>query len=222
MKKIQPSPYIADKYWVAFRKNVHRLIAIGVKDAESLIRSTLDENAITGYLYHAIYDLTRFGSAAWCRQFEVKNESPLPSSTRSGNARRKADLIVINVFTQEKREFVLEAKPLNSKKQYQCENNYINEKALKRFLKGEYADYTAIYPEIGMLGYVLSDTAGEWRDKLKIAIDKNQVQLDLIPPQQDVNIINELPVEWTSKHQRDSSKNFLVIYHIMLDCCGSN
>lgn len=221
MKTLHPTPFIVDKFWLAFRKGAHRLLALGYNRAKAKIQTTLDEESVTGLLYEAICEIIRYGNESWCQKYEAKNENPLPSNTRRGKSRRKTDLIVLHVFNRARPEFVFEAKPLNRSKSYQREDNYLGEEGLKRFLRGEYSDYTAIYPEVAMVGYAFTNSPAEWRDGLKAAINDREVELCLKPPQIDVKIIDELPVEWKSEHERESADTDIVIYHIMLDCCLS-
>ena len=85
-------------------------------------------------------------------------------------------------------------------------------------LWGEYAEYTARYPEVGMLGYVLTETPARWHEQLKKAIDAHAELLQLNAPQFAVNIVDELPFEWGSEHKRTSADTHITIYHILLDC----
>jgi hypothetical protein len=138
---------------------------------------------------------------------------------RTGKSRRKTDLIILHVFKKAHPEFVFEAKALNSSKKHQLEDNYLNEDGLKRFLKGDYADYTARYPEVAMVGYIFSDTLEEWQRRLKSAIDNRTKELSVSGPQNDIKIIDELRFEWKSNHTRDTGHSDLAIYHILLSCC---
>ena len=98
---------------------------------------------------------------------------------------------------------------------------YVKAKGMQRFLEGEYADYTANYPEVAMIAYILSDSVEIWRDRLKTAIDQQQVQLRIEATQEDVAVADEFPFEWRSQHRRSSSNTILSIYHILLDCTAN-
>lgn len=135
-----------------------------------------------------------------------------------GKDRRKTDLFVEFVWWKERPEYVFEAKPQNYSKTHQRTGYYTGSEGMERFLEGEYADYTAEYPEVGMIAYVLSDSVEIWRDRLKSAIDHRQNQLRLGAPQENVAIVDEFPFEWRSQHKRMSSTPILFIYHILLDC----
>ena len=219
MKQSQPSPVISNAYWPVFRKHAHLLISWGHEAAkpEILLSHEEDEESITGLLYKAVRQILRSNRATWCSWYAIHNEAPMPGGKRKGKDRRKTDLFVEFVRAKERPEYVFEAKPQNYIKIYQQTDYYVGPKGMERFLEGEYADYTAEYPEVGMLAYVLSDSVEVWRDRLKMAIDQRKSQLRLVS-QEDVAVIDEFQFEWRSQHQRSSSSTILSIYHILLNC----
>ena len=219
MKTLQPNQFVVNQFWLAFRKNAHKLVWLGYQRALGRIKATADEETVTGFLYEAISEIIKYGDEPWCQKYEVKNENPLPSAIRAGKSRRKTDLIILHVFKKAHPEFVFEAKPLNWSKGYQREDNYLNENGLKRFLKGDYADYTRRYPEVAMVGYAFTDSLEEWQQRLKAAIDTRVSDLCVAGPQTDIQILNELPFEWKSNHKRNNGNTELTIYHILLKCC---
>jgi hypothetical protein len=110
-------------------------------------------------------------------------------------------------------------KRLNYSKAYQREGNYIGKKGMCRFiLKGEYAEYTKNYPEIGMIGYVLSDIEKQWYLRLREAIEREHKMLKLKSSQNDVSIVDAFTLEWVSEHERENIERSINIYHILLDC----
>lgn len=218
MKSPYPSRAIVELFTDSFRKHVRLLIAWGLDSAIEQIRQTEKEEDITGFLFDAIDELLCLEREKWCKHYDVHNERPISSKERAGNSRREVDLIIKFVTSRYKPEYVFEAKPLNYLKYHQRESNYINESALQRFIRGEYAEFTARYPEVAMLGYVLSDTPEQWRDRLKLAIAENQVTLRLISSQVDVVTIANFPYEWTSEHERESSDRHVKVYHLLLNC----
>lgn len=216
MKQAHTSPIIFEKFSYIFRMHAHLLIAWAHKDIELLL-NTDDEEEITGLLYRSIDNELCSGRLRWFSNYSVKNEAPISNGKLQGKNRKVIDLIIELVAQKGHPKYVFEAKPLNYPKRYQRTPNYIGRDGIERFLKGEYADYTANYPELGMLGYVLSDSPELWRERLKKAIQKKKAVLQLKVPPQNVHLIDALPLEWTSTHERDADRP-ITIYHILLDC----
>lgn len=222
VKQSQPSPFISNAYWPIFRKHAHLLIAWGHEAIrpQILLSHEEDEESITGLLYEAIRQILQANHAKWCSNYSIKNESPMPGGKRTGKDRRMTDLLVEFVTMKGRPEYVFEAKPQNYAKRHQRTNYYVGSDGMERFLEGEYAAYTATYPEVGMVAYVLSDSVETWRDRLKKAITQ-QGKLRLISLE-DVVVIADFQFEWTSQHQRGSSSDALSIYHILLDCVSGD
>jgi len=122
------------------------------------------------------------------------------------------------LFDKIRPEYIFEAKPLNYEKTYQRTGNYTDkDEAIGRFLKGEYAEYTARFPEVAMLGYMHTDTAEIWRERLKKAIAIKGTELALRATQRDVTVITKFPMEWVSEHDRKSAPDCpIAIYHLLL------
>ncbi len=222
MKQTQVSSIVFETFSSAFRTHTHLLLAWGYENAKPHIKhmKTDDEETITGLIYQEIKDIlcSECKGWRWCINYSIKNEDPITGGKQTGKKRRKTDLIVEYVTKTGRPEYIFEAKPLNYSKSYQREGNYIGNKGMERFIKkGEYAEYTKNYPEVGMLGYVLSDTNEQWDTKLKKAIQNKRSALHL-KTQYDVTVIEAFPVEWVSKHERENVERFLNIYHILLDC----
>ena len=220
MKQEKVSSHVLETFSVAFRKHAHLLLAWGHENAKSRI-DTDDEETITGLIYQEIKDILRSGCKGWRWgiNYSVKNEDPITGGKRTGKDRRATDLIIEYVTKPGRPEYVFEAKPLNYPKTYQREGNYTGKSGMCRFiLKGEYAEYTKTYPEVGMLGYVLSDTEKQWCTKLKEAIERKRETLRLQTPQYDITVVEALPLEWVSEHQRECGERLLKICHILLDC----
>ena len=222
MKSRQPGRPIFELFTPFFRIHVHQLIAKGHEKARSQIRPDSEEEDTTGYLYEAIKDYLCSDCPDWFLNYDIHNEAPFAGGARTGRSRKEMDLVIVYTQFRGRPEYVLEAKPLNYNKKHQRESNYTNKEALQRFLKGEYAEYTSRFPEVAMLGYVLSDTPEIWRTRLKASIDKKKVDLRLRTEQYDIKVIDDIPVEWVSEHNRDSSAVPLIVCHILLNCCEQN
>lgn len=219
MKSPNPSRVVFESFTDVFRRHSHILVARGFAAAKSKIVGEQDEENISDSLSNAIDRLLEGNNPRWYKHYEVHNERPISGGLRKGRSRREIDLVIRLVSEVGRPEYVFEAKPLNHRKPHQRETNYIDKKALQRFLQGEYAEHTARFPEVGMLGYVLSDSLEFWREKLKAAISKHSNKLCLISEQHDVLVVEEFPYEWMSTHHRENSLRPIVIYHILLDCC---
>lgn len=199
--------------------HAHLLIAWGHEAIRLELRAAKedDEESITGLLYGAIRQVLRSSRAPWFSSYSIHNESPIPGKLK-GKERRKTDLFVEFVGRRERPEYIFEAKPQNYSKTHQRTGYYIGSEGMERFLEGEYADYTAEYPEVGMIGYILSDSVETWRGRLKEAIHQRKDRLRLISPPKDVIVIDEFQFEWRSQHRRSSANSPLSIYHLLLDC----
>jgi len=218
MKEENPPKQIFDVFNTLFRQQVHLLIATGMDEARPKIETKSEEEHITGFIAEAMKQYLRRGTPRWTKNYAVHNEAPIPSDEHPGKKRECMDLVVEFVAQAGRPEYVFEAKPLNYVKTYQRAGNYTDkDEAMGRFLKGEYAGYTARFPEVAMLGYMHTDTAEIWRKRLKKAIDKKKVELALRATQEDVSVIPQFPAEWVSKHDRESAPDRPVtIYHLLL------
>lgn len=212
VKTTRTSSVLDEEYWNFRRIHVHLLVAWGYLEAKPQIVQTDKEDDITDFICQAIERVILSNRAPWCSEYEVHEQKPISGGSRTGPDRRKTDIIIRFLTESQRPTYVFEAKPLNYPKGYQRENNYIdNLNGLGRFIKGEYADYTSNYPEVGMLGYVLSDTPEKWRDRLIKAIDTKRMDLRLRNLQKDIRIIDAFPFEWASEHDRDSANRYLTI-----------
>ena len=216
MKTPAASQPFLQAYSASFRLHAHLLLAWGYEQAK-LQFNTEDEEEITDILYQNIHYLLLLEQEGWMANYAVKNEDPISGGKHKGKSRREIDLVI--EFTGRGRpQYIFEAKVLNWRKSYQRTDNYINKDGMGRFMEGEYADYTAHFPEVGMIGYVLSDSIQDWYKRLQTGIDQNKNQLQLCRPQENVYICDAFLYEWISEHNRDSSALSLIIHHMLLDC----
>ena len=182
MKTPVASSPVAECFTAAFRGQAHMLLALGIRAARPRIAPDSQEEHISGFIAQAIKECLYEEPFPWMASYTVHNEHPIPSDKRRGKERRNIDL-VIELTADGRPEFVLEAKQLNYDKHYQRESNYTGGEGMGRFLAGDYATYTARSPAVGMLGYVLSDTAAMWQVRLKAAIAAKTTELALRGPQ---------------------------------------
>ena len=218
MKNAEPGWFVVERFTAAFRRQVHLLLAWGIDAAQTKVKPDSEEEEITGFIAAAIQHCLIRQPVSWTKFYAVRNEHPIPSDEHPGKKRNDIDLIIEFVAGVGRPEFVFEAKQLNYAKGHQRERNYIDAKGMERFLSGDYADYTARYPEVGMLGYVLSDSAATWSERLKAAIVAKTAELALRRPQESIRIVDAFPLEWTSEHDRSSANRPITIYHILIPC----
>ena len=198
----------------SFRKHVHLLIILGHSDASQRIRSNDEEEpSITGYIVNSINKLFRnINSPTWLKHYAVKDDPPVESEGRVGKYRRKADIIIESTVAG-RPEFVFEAKRL--RQQGYGVDKYIGARGMGCFITGIYGSR---YNETAMLGYVQSNSLRYWKSKVKETVNKNKAKLELRSVQQDIVVIDEIPFEWTSEHDRKAIGSPVKIYHILLDC----
>lgn len=216
LKRTTISPDFAQIYRSSFRLHAHLLVLWGYQQAQQVLTSD-DEEEISDLLYQNIHRLLMFEREGWMAQYAVKNEDPISGIGGVGRKRREIDLL-IEFAMRDRPQYVFEAKVLNWGKRYQRTSNYVDKNGIGRFIEGEYADYTARFPEIGMLGYVKSDSLEEWQERLQTHIDLESHNLRLCGPQENVIVCEEIKHEWISRHERLSPEGEVTIYHILLDC----
>jgi len=202
-----------------FREHAHLLVYWGYEGARRKIQQPENdqdkEESITGFLAVAIEDrLDAFDRNDWCKYYSVHDNPPVETEGRSGKYRLQADLIIKST-SEGGPQYVFEAKRL--KKNGHPVSVYTGSEGMGCFISGKYASR---YDEAGMLGYVQSDCLAEWKDKVKRKIDQDTTNLRLITcSQRDEQVICAFPLEWVSKHGRNSVMRPITIYHILLDCC---
>jgi hypothetical protein len=215
---ITPTRGYFGPFSLSFREHVHRLVYRGYEDARPRIQKPANEKdeeepSITGFLAEAIRDIIIWKQKSWLKWYHVDDDPHVPTEGRSGKHRWKADLIIdSNVHGGP--QYVFEAKPLE--KRVNTVSGYTGSDGMGCFISGKYASR---YDEAGMLGYVQNDSLAEWKNKVKIKIDRDAKELSLIGSQRDEQVIDAFPLEWVSEHHRDSVGRSIAVYHILLDCC---
>ncbi len=200
-----------------FRRNAHKLIAIGYQKALPQIKSSSkgDETSTTGFIAEAISDWLMFEEPKGFNGFAVLDDPPEKSydKTRAGRSRRRSDL-VITYNNSPRNRFVCEAKRLKGGKGVE----YIGDDGMGCFISGNYA---RLFSEVAMLGYVETKSIAEWKQTLQEYIAEKETDLELISSQKNIQLIPEFPDEWQSRHKRDAVGTPVVIFHILLDCTRS-
>lgn len=216
MKSSKPDLSHFQKWKVAFRERAHFLISVGYRESNHKIKSdNHEEQDLTGFLVSSINDwMRRRDCPAWCKHYDVHEESPVPKEDSFGKSRPRTDIFVRWCSRSGRPEFVFEAKRLRTKG-YGV-SRYTGLAGMGCFTEGIYASG---YDEAAMLGYVQSNTLLEWKERVKKSIVEKEAHLRLRSPQYDEVVIAEIPLEWVSEHERKNDKDCIIrIYHILLDC----
>jgi hypothetical protein len=212
---LTPLEEVIDDYWSTYRQHVHILLAWGYADSRMKVLSSHEEPDITGFVAEAIQNrLNALDSPLWCDQITLSEDPPIPGGMRTGRKRWRPDLVFESVDGRRPRaRYHFEAKRL---RRSGSEKDYLGGEGLGCFLVGMYASECN---EAGMLGYVQSDDLTIWAGKLRMAIDQdfqNGNVMFLLSPQQDVSIIDAFPYEWISEHKRQNGQT-ITVHHILLD-----
>jgi len=216
---IKPTREYFGPFSTSFREHAHLLVHWGYEDACNRIKHPekthdKEETSITGFLAEAIRGrLYASDQANWYNHYSVHEPSPVETEGRSGKRRYWIDLIIESAFG-DRCQYIFEAKRL--KKNKHPVSGYTGSDGMGRFISGKYASR---YNEAGMLGYVQSNSLAEWKDKVRGKIDQDAEKLSLTGSQRDEQVIDAFPLEWVSKHNRNSLRRPISIYHILLDCC---
>ncbi len=211
-----PSRAWFDPYWAAFRRDVHELLAWGYGDARGRITPNSEEEEITGFIAEAIQGRLNAPSAPeWCDRYNVKDNPPVSDDGRTGKRRKRPDLVLEFSYSRPRRQYVFEAKRLRMPN-YPV-SGYIGEEGLQCFLHEEYASH---FFEVGMLGYVQSNSVEFWTDRLRNALSRNARRRSTVRLRDSMpyaKVIDSFPLEWSSLHERNSGRP-ITIYHLFLDC----
>lgn len=204
-------------YDQSFREDAHQLLAWRYQDARHLITPEREETDITGFIAEAIQ--ARLSSPGIDERFDrysLKDDNPVPGEGRIGKRRMRIDIIIESSSRPRHKPrpwYTFEAKRLC--KPSHPISKYIGEEGLIRFIQGRYASDC---PEVAMLGYVQTDTAGHWIAELNKRFENDSAnQLFIVEKLFQVTIHPDLMDEWSSSHNRVNGTP-LTVFHLFLDC----
>ena len=192
-----------------FLVDVHTLLFLGYKAARPRINANAEEEDITGFLAETLD--VEVEKPNYFGRYEVREERPVHSDTRTGKRRQKVDLVFKAKDPSRKREFCCEAKRLKTKTN--TIGDYSGKEGMGCFVNCEYA---SDQPIVAMLGYVQSSNMEYWHKELLRSVVK-QTSLNMKNSPAPISVVPELSQEWLSKHKRTNGED-VDIYHIFLDC----
>lgn len=205
------SPKLTTPVLAAFRRHSHDLLAIGYREAMPRILTEPDEETdITGYICAALKNWFRANPGKY-DAFDVHDDPHVEFAGKTGKRRPRADIII--TYTAGVRpEFCFEAKRLHRIKAVAA--RYTDAGGMGCFISGRYA---SSYGEVGMIGYVQTDTLERWNGELQERIQKEASDLKLESMEASAKFASAFPLEWASIHRREGIVP-VKLFHILLDC----
>jgi hypothetical protein len=175
-----------------------------------------EETNITGELVRGVREVLESEEAeAWMQLFEVLDDPPQNVTGRLGRSRPRVDIEFVRLSGRGKRpRFHIEAKRL-----YRSDSvkEYFGDDGLGCFIVGRYAADEAAG---GMLGYVQTDTALKWSDRLRTGFTEKAETLRVVrgTALAEANGLQDLGSIQVSRHRREpTTLGQIEIFHLLLD-----
>jgi hypothetical protein len=207
-----------DFYGEAFRLHSHQLLAWAHSDVRSRLHPDLDEPSITGLLAEAMklrLDYHPDTPDAYLH-YTIGDQPPHSPAGELGNDRLRLDITVIRSGIRPRLSFVFEAKRLRTGG-FPI-SKYVGAGGMGDFISGRYADDS---PQAAMVALVQNKDVGYWHSELQRAFAEDgkssSSTLNTITDLQPVTILDSLPDELQSAHQRHNGVP-LLLFHLFLDC----
>ena len=207
-----------DFYGEAFRLHSHQLLAWAHSDVRSRLHPDLDEPSITGLLAEAMKFRLNYhpDTPDAYLHYTIGDQPPHSPAGELGNDRLRLDITVIRSGIRPRLSFVFEAKRLRTGGF--PVSKYVGAGGMGDFISGRYADDS---PQAAMVALVQNKDVGYWHSELRRAFaedDKSSSSmLNTISDLQAVTILDSLPDELQSAHQRPNGVPIL-LFHLFLDC----
>ena len=205
-----------DCYFDTFVRDAHQLLAWGYEGVKDRIQSDDEETKITSLIVAEIeHRLNDPNTPDYYDKYEPHENKPDNKTGRVGKRRLLPDITIRFSGRRPRPEFTFEAKRLKANGFPIGE--YVGKHGLQCFLRGDYAcDCEAA----AMVAYIQSDTPDHWFRRLDDRFRKDvSAKLRIKTALQPVSVLQSLPYEWVSEHERDDNSR-MKMFHIFLDCCG--
>jgi hypothetical protein len=196
-----------------FVARVHQLLALGYRRMDAKPFGFQEEPVITGELARAMNAaIDDDGSPLWTHDFSVQDEQTINDGTLKGKHRKRIDIGVRSSRPRPRNHFSFEAKLLSDKHPLR---DYLGDNGLGRFLRGQYAKEDK---DAGMLGYVQSESEGEWAQRLQIELQSREVEHSVCEGCCGVKHRFRSGPTYTylSRHSRDAMNSPIDVYHTFL------
>jgi hypothetical protein len=198
-------------YREVFRRDVFELLHAGFEGAKSLLSSDDEETVISSRLVDAIEDYLQTAPERFDR-YHAQAEHLVRSDSRLGRWRRRIDIYIAGGLDK-RASFSFEAKRL--KLPGHPVGAYVGPDGLELFVEEEYA---AEESEAGLIGYIQSDSAEVWFERVATALQADKSgRLRVIEGLAEFPVDPRLSPIGRSKHLRPS-RGALLLYHVFLRC----
>ena len=163
-------------YEDALIRRSHQLVAMGHGHLTPADLEGLEEPDITGRLCDAMNAvLDAWDAPDWATFVTVVDDQLESVAGKTGKRRPRTDVCVRCINPRPEHRFRFEAKRLNSRAALRT---YLGDEGMLALVRGYYGEL----PYAGMLGYVQTDTCGEWSRRIKDALRENPRSYDVVEP----------------------------------------
>lgn len=217
---VTPARDQRDQYRSAFVQHCLRLLGRAFATLPHEGMSAKEEPAITGLLIRRANEILESDDIEAEFQHLIVLDDPPQNDLQEleGKRRPRIDVEFIRAQCGPRPRFHLEAKRL-----YRSDSvaEYWGDSGLAMFLSGGYASST---PDAGMVGYVQSDSCDKWGKALSDSLAKHPTELAVCDDRPIFTAakwsIDGVPQIQESCHLRKGILGRIVVYHVLLDCCG--
>lgn len=203
-------------YRLAFIRSCHILVLRGYEVIKGEDLSREEETSITGELVRGVREVLEGEEAeGWMQLFDVYDDPPQNVVGRLGRGRPRVDIEFVRLSGRGKRPRLhIEAKRL-----YRSDSvkEYFGADGMGCFIVGRYA---ADENAGGMLGYVQTDTALKWSDRLRTGFTEKTEKLRVVADTTlaVANGLQDLGSIQVSRHRREpATLGQIEIFHLLLD-----
>lgn len=208
-----------EAYRATFVSHVLELIREGYKRLQPTALATLEEPDITGLLVEKmrlfIEEMLALPAVHWSNRYDVRDDDPVNVGGQLGKRRPRVDMTVVACLDNGRPTFPLEAKRLYPGSPT---GKYIGDDGMGCFLTGKYGSGC---PDVGMLGYVQTDSVAAWLAKVQKAIGGNRTALRVLPATgacfADTHTSSAVS-RFRSTHAGNPTSTDLFMHHMLLKC----
>lgn len=211
-----PRPDRTVLYRLAFIRKCHILLLRGYEVIKGEDLSREEETSITGELVRGVREVLESEEAeGWMQLFDLYDDPPQNVSGRLGRSRPRVDIEFVRLSGRGRRpRFHIEAKRL-----YRSDSvkEYFGDDGLGCFIVGRYAAHEAAG---GMLGYVQTDTALKWSDRMRTGFAERAEALRVVSGTTlaAANGLQDLGPIQVSRHRREPATHGQIdVFHLLMD-----